>query len=221
MPELLILPIELRRFFEEPRNAVVLPAMVVVPLLSLWPYFASPLVPALCAAFACIEPHALNMWSLWPRQVEGFAVKPLDWKRAIAVKNAGTMILLIILFTAFAVIISFFHTGRIPAGEFVHGFLHALIGGLGLIIVGNNYSIVSPRGEIGWTLNDIGASVLAVVIGGISIVPALVAALFTKGLASSAMILVLYAILWRTWSLPNTALRLSTSIPELWMNTQS
>jgi hypothetical protein len=221
MREFLLFPVEVKRFFVEPRNAAIFPMAMFVPILSLWPYFASPLVPALCAAFMCIEPNALNMWGLWPQQFEGLAIRPMNWKRTIAAKNAATIILLLGIFTLFLIITYFFHTGRIATHDILNGELHCLIAGIGLCIFGNSYSIVSPRGHIGWTLTDAGAALLAALIGGAAIVPAVVATALTGPISGTTLVLALYITLWVTWSLPRSSERLQSSIPELWMNTQT
>jgi len=222
MPEILLFPIELRRFFEEPRNAVMLPVALLVPFLSLWPYFASPLLPALSATFACMEPYYLNMWYLWPGQFEGFALRPISWRRVIAVKNLAALVLTLILFWVFAAITFYFHTGRIAPNDLGDATLACVVAGMTLSIFGNNYSIVSPRGRMGWTLTDLAASVLAMLVGGMSLIPVVVVSYLIGSWEAYGILITLAALLWAGWSLPSTAARIANNIPELWMNaTQS
>jgi hypothetical protein len=218
MPELLLLPIDMRRFLEEPRNAVILPAAVIVPFLSLWPYFASPFVPALIATYACLEPQLLNMWYLWPGQLEGLAVRPVSWKRTIAAKNLASLALMLCVFAVFAVVTLYFHAGKIAAADLAKSVLHCITGGLALTVFGNNYSIVSPRAEIAWTLTDMASAVLCMIIGVIGILPVIVLSPFIGDWEASGIAILLYFFLWAGWSLPRSAHRLSTDIPELWMS---
>jgi hypothetical protein len=218
MREILLLPIEVRRFFEEPRNAVILPAAVMVPFLSLWPYFASPLVPALIATYFCLESQLLNMWYLWPGQIEGLAVHPVHWKRTIAVKNLTSLTLMLCVFAVFAITTLYFHTGKIAPADLILSLLHCIAGGLALTIFGNDYSIVAPREKIGWTLTDMASALLCMFVGAIGILPVVVLSPFVGAWAASSVAIVLYILLWATWSLPRTAIRLSTTIPELWMS---
>jgi len=218
MPELLLFPVEMRRFFEEPRNAAILPLALLVPFLSLWPYFASPLVPAIAATFACMEPYYLNMWYLWPGQLAGFALRPISWQRLIAVKNVTALALTLMLFWIFAAITLYFHTGRIPPNDLGNATLACIVAGAALSIFGNNYSIVSPRGRIGWTLTDLAASVLAMLVGGISLIPVVVLSYLIGSWEAYSVLIMLAALLWARWSLPTTSARIAHSVPELWMN---
>jgi hypothetical protein len=220
MPEMLLISIEIRRFFEEPRNAVVLPAAVVVSFLSLWPYFASPFVPALVATYACIEPQFLNTWYLWPGQIEGLAVRPVNWRRAVAVKNLISLALMLCVYFLLAVVTAYFHTGKIASGDLVVSILHCVAGGLALTIFGNNYSVVAPRATIGWTLTDMASAVLCMIVGVAGIVPAVLLSLFVGTWVASIAVIILYAFLWANWSLHRTSARISTDIPELWMSTK-
>jgi hypothetical protein len=218
MPELLLFPVELRRFFEEPRNAVILPVAIIVPFLSLWPYFSSPLIPALAATIACMEPYYLNMWYLWPGQFEGFALRPIRWRMVIAVKNLVAFVLTLMLFWAFAAITFYFHNGRIAPLALFGATLPCIIAGIVLAVFGNNYSVVSPRARIGWTLTDLAASILALLVGGISLIPVIVLSYLIGPWEAYGVLIILAALLWAGWSLPNTSARIAESIPELWMN---
>ena len=219
MPETLLFPIEVRRFFEEPRSTVILPAAILVPFLSLWPYFSSPWVPALAATFACMEPHYLNMWSLWPHQLEGLALRPIDWRRAIAVKNLAALCLTLLVFSLFAAISYYFHSGTIPVTGFLIAFQDCAVAGMVLAMFGNNYSIVSPRSRIGWTLSDMAASILALIVVGIAMIPIIVLSYLIGPWSARGILFFPALLLWATWSLPGTAARLTHSIPELWTTT--
>ncbi len=218
MPELLLFTIELRRFFEEPRNAVILPVALLVPFLSLWPYFSSPLVPAFAATFACMEPYYLNMWYLWPGQLESFALRPISWRRVIAVKNFSALVVTLILFWVFAAVTFYFHTGRIAPHDVGNATLTCLIAGVALSMFGNRYSIVSPRERMGWTLSDLAASVLALLVGGLSVIPVVLLTYMIGSWEAYGILIVLAAIVWARWSLPSTSERIAKCIPELWMN---
>jgi hypothetical protein len=222
MPELLLFPVELRRFFEEPRNAVILPAAILVPFLSLWPYFSSPLIPALAATIACMEPYYLNMWFLWPGQFEGLALRPIRWRMVIAVKNLVGFVLTLMLFWIFAAITFYFHDGRIAPLALFGATLPCVNAGIVLAVFGNNYSIVSPRGRIGWALTDLAASILALLVGGISVIPVIVLSYLIGPWEAYGVLITLATLLWAGWSLPHTSARIAESIPELWMSaTQS
>lgn len=218
MPELLLFQIELRRFFEEPRNAVILPAALVVPFLSLWPYFSSPLIPAFAATLACMEPYYLNMWYLWPGQLESLALRPITWRRVIAVKNSWALVVTLMLFWVFAAITFYFHTGRIAPNDLVNATMACLVSGVALSMFGNSYSIVSPRRRIGWTLTDLAASVLAMLVGGMSLIPVVVLSYLVGSWEAYGILMVLAAFAWVRWSLPISTTRIAKSIPELWMN---
>ncbi len=218
MPELLLFPVELRRFFEEPRNSVILPAAILVPFFSLWPYFPSPFVPALTATFACMEPYFLNMWYLWPGQLESLALRPLNWRRVVAAKNLTALCLTLTTFSCFAVITCYFHNGRVPPGTIGPAFLHCILGGFALAMFGNNYSVVSPRARIGWTLDDLAASVLALIVAGAAMVPVIVLTYLIGPWPANGALIMLALILWAGWSLPASATRIAHSIPELWAN---
>jgi len=216
MPELLLFPVELRRFFEEPRNCVILPAAILVPFFSLWPYFASPFVPALTATFACMEPYFLNMWYLWPGQLESLALRPLNWRRIVAVKNFTALFLTLMTFACFAVITLYFYDGKIAPATIGSAFLHCIVGGFALALFGNNYSVVSPRARIGWTLDDLAASVLALVVAGAAMIPVILLTYLIGPWPANGALIVLALVLWAGWSLSASATRLAHNIPELW-----
>ena len=197
---------------------MILPVALLVPFLSLWPYFSSPLVPAFAATLACMEPYYLNMWYLWPGQLEGFAVRPISWRRVIAVKNFVALVLTLMLFWVFAAITFYFHTGRIAPIELCTTTLACVVAGVALSVFGNNYAIVSPRGRIGWTLTDLAASILAMLVGGVSLIPLVVLSYLIGPWEAYGILITLAALLWAGWSLPSTSVRIANSIPELWMN---
>lgn len=218
MPELLLFPVEMRRFFEEPRNAVILPLALLVPFLSLWPYFSSPLIPALAATIMCMEPYYLNMWNLWPGQLEGFAVRPIRWRRVIAVKNLIAHLLSLMVFWTFSAVTFYFHTGRIAPIQLCTATLVCIVAVGTLSLFGNNYSIVSPRRRIGWTLTDLAASILALLVASISVLPVVILGYLIGPWEAYGIVIVMAVLLWAGWSLPRASERIANSIPELWTN---
>jgi hypothetical protein len=219
MPELLLIPIMLRRFFEEPRNAMVAVMAIVVPLLSLWPHFSSPLLPAVAATFAVAEPYFMNMWCLWPREIEALALHPVRWERVVIAQNITALVLTALVYTLLASTVFYIHGGRIPLMALANGGIDCLIIGILLTIFGNSYSLVSPRPSISWAFDDLAAAVLAVIITGVFSIPL---AIFTWVLGSLTGRIILIAIgglLWARWSLPRTAFRLKHELPDIWTHT--
>lgn len=218
MPERSLFSIEIRRFLEEPRNMVLLAAAIIVPPLSLWPYIASPWLPAFAATFACLEPYYMNMWCLWPGQFESLAVRPIRWHQAIAVKNVTALSLTLCVFVLFSLITYYVQPGPLAASDFAAALLQCLIAGMALVIFGNNYSIVSPRPRIGWTLSDMAASILSFAIAAAALLPVLVLSSLVGTWTAHGALLLLASVVWVQWSLPGTAARLQQHIPEIWTN---
>jgi hypothetical protein len=219
MPELLLFPVELRRFLEEPRTASIVPAAIIVPILSLWPYFASPWVPALAATIACVEPYFLNMWCLWPGQLESLALRPINWHRAIAVKNFTAFCITVLVFLLFAVVTYYAHSGAVDGPEFFFAFQDCLFAGVVLAMFGNNYSIVSPRPGIGWTLSDMAGSILALIIAGTAMIPVVVLSYLIGSWIAHSAALTAAVICWYLWSVPAAASHLAHTVPETWIHT--
>lgn len=219
MPEFLLFSVEIRRFLEEPRNAVIFPAAVLVPLLSLWPYFSSPLVPAIAAAFACTEPQYMNMWYLWPGLLEGMAIRPVRWHRVVAVKNITALALTTCVYCLFAIVTLYAHAGRIPSHDILAGGTTCIVAGFGVAMFGNNYAVVKPRARIGWTLQDLAAAVLIVGVLGATAIPFVVFSSLFGTWKAHGMLFAAASLLWVKWSIPNTASLIAHSVPEPWTNT--
>jgi hypothetical protein len=159
------------------------------------------------------------MWCLWPRQLEGLAVRPVNWQRTIAVKNIIAFSLTLLVFMFFAAVSFFFHSGAVSSSGFLIALLDCAIACLALAMFGNNYSIVSPRPAIGWTLSDMAASILCLIVVGIAMIPVLVLSyLIGPGIAHGTLIL-LALVLWSRWSIRTTASKLAQNIPETWLHT--
>jgi hypothetical protein len=216
MPELLLFPIEIRRFLEEPRTTAILPVAIVVPFLSLWPYFSSPWIPTLAATIACVEPYFLNMWCLWPGQRESLALRPINWRRAIAVKNFTALCITLLVFLLFSIITYYFHSGSIAGSGFLLAVQDCVFAGVTLAMFGNNYSVVSPRSRIGWTLSDMAASVLALIMSGIAMVPVIMLSYLLDPWIARSVAVIVALLCWTSWSVPATAVRLTNNVPERW-----
>ena len=222
MPEVLLFNIECHRFFEEPRNALVPAVAAAVAVLSLWPHFATPFAPVLAATFAVMEPHYLNAWSLWPRQIEAFALRPLDWQRAIMAGNLATVALTMSVFAFFSCTVLFLHSGSIAGSTVIRAMLDCLVISVCMLLFGNTYSLLSPRAGVGWTFDDLAGAVMCMVIAGLWDLTLAVLTYLMGNYAGHAVLAALCLPAWYLWSLPETAERLCHNIPELWTNvTQS
>jgi hypothetical protein len=204
---LLMINTDLRLFFRQPRNLVILPLTLCSTFLALWPYIGSMFAPVSVAVFLALEPRTNNILFHTPHEFDALVVLPTDWKRVLLAKNSAVTLLALLLFLVISVFTAYFAPVRPDATESIAGVLCFLSVHIPLMAIGNLRSVQSPRRQVGFALSDSAGALVTLVLVGLLSLPSLVLALHSPLLC--LVYILAAAVLWFRFSIPDTVRRIS------------
>jgi hypothetical protein len=204
---LLVINTDLRLFFRQPRNLVIVPLTLCSTFLALWPYIGSMFAPVSLAVFLALEPWTGNILFHTPREFDALVVLPTDWKRALLAKNLTLTLLALLLFLVISIFTAYFAPVRPDAAESMAGVLCFLSIHIPLMAIGNLRSVQSPRRQVGFALSDAAGAVVTLVLVGFLSVPFFVLAF--QSLLLCLVYILAAAAVWFRFSLPDTVRRIS------------
>lgn len=206
---LLVVNTDLRLFFRQPRNVVILPMTLCSTFLALSPYIGSMFAPVCVAVFLALEPWTGNILFHTPREFDALVVLPTDWKRVLLAKNFALTLLTLLLFLVIGVFTAYFAPVRPDATESIAGVVYLLSVHIPLMAIGNLRSVQSPRRQVGFALSDAAGAVVTLVLAGFLSIPFLVLALGLHSLPLCLVYILAASLVWFRFSIPDTARRIS------------
>jgi hypothetical protein len=216
MPDIGLIGLELRGMMAARHLYRLAPLGILAPLLSLWPYIGSPIVPAALATMITLEPFYNNATNLWKGQMTAGVVLPAGHLHMLRRRNVALIILTWCCSAFFAVVVAYVQPEPPTVSVLLMYALYTATIQFPLLMIGNSVSWQQVRARSRWSLEDAAAAVIMVAGGAIVSIPFLL----IEGIPGDITIFLCYsaamAIIWWQWSLPHTARVLHERMPELW-----
>ena len=162
---------ELRYFFLNPRQILLVPLVLGGILLAMWPHIGSPFVPVFLVAFLGTEREFNNILNRWPSQHEAMVILPVQWRTVVLAKNLATILMTLLVTVGASVIILYFAPEPASGEETLLAFLYLLSVLFPLLAAGNARSTRGPRPGRMVDIDDLPEAVISLVLLGVASIP--------------------------------------------------
>ena len=204
---------EIRYFFLNPRQVLLLPLLFGAVHLSMWPWIGSPYVPVMLVVVLGLEREFNNILNRWPSQYAASLLLPLDWRQAVLAKNLVTILLTVLLTLVSSVVVLYFDPERPGTEHTLLAALYLLSILFPLLVAGNARSTHSPRSGEAFELDDLPEAVITAVTLGLASIPFGIC----WGILRSPVLALVYSaaalLYWLIVSVPRTARAAASAIP--------
>jgi hypothetical protein len=216
MHEPRLIGLELRGMIAAKHLLRLIPLGILAPLLSLWPYFGSPFVPAAVATLLALEPFYNNGANLWKGQLTAGVVLPSSFERMLRRRNIAVAILTWCCMGFFGIIVAYVQPEPIATPAIAAFAMYIVTIQFPLLMIGNSLSWQQVRPRSRWSLEDAAAAIIMLVGALMASLPFL----FITGTGGDTLILTVYSavmgVSWWRWSIPHTSRVLHERMPDLW-----
>lgn len=154
-PERRLLTTELRQFMIAPRSLHLVPLLGAGILAVSWQFPPPPLLTAVIAGFAALEPQFDSILFRTPLEFQAMSLLPVNQEHIIRAKNLATIILAVCTAVIAASVFVFFSNTPVLWSDAGRAALLFLSLAFPLLHSGNRRSLQVPRRTTGWQTDDL------------------------------------------------------------------